>query len=447
MRGLKIAIGVVPALLATTALVQAQDAGGHYALSATGGVVALNLPDLSVPVFTGGGVTGFSNSLDSLALGALVGVSGSASLGAVGEYEASIGVSGFAALARRSIVSSQTLSGIGTVVIPGITTPPGTITLVTNQGAPSGSSDISGTATTDQTVAIPVNGGGGQNAFGTVQDIPGQTFSLAAGHSFNGAPANNAASYGAIASTAGGIFVGVGDLTGLKIETTSTNDILYAGADISFALSGLANNAIVQGYAGPSYRFLGQRGKTTVSVDIPEQMPFAPADYMFPTYSQTTNDDLDSHYLGGVVGGGVTLPAGDGATSTLGGEGGLYHVATSYTGTESYTLSGGNPAIVLGTQTVTNATTLSETASGLAWALRGQGSSPFRWMRPNSSALVAPGVLSRVATVARSGAAATITQPDADDLTYTGPGAGSNSMLSFGDMWAFSGTVSLTGQF
>ena len=111
-------------------MVQAQDATGHYALSATGGVVAFDLPDISVPVFTGGGVTGAGAIADDYAVGGLFGVSAAFSTGLVGDYE--VRSKGFAAFGQRSLAASQTLTGTGTLVIPGITTPTGTITLLTD---------------------------------------------------------------------------------------------------------------------------------------------------------------------------------------------------------------------------------------------------------------------------------------------------------------------------
>ena len=101
------------------------------------------------------------------------------------------------------------------------------------------------------------------------------------------------------------------------------------------------------------------------------------------------------------------------------------------------------------TQTVTNAATISDSADGLAYALRGQAALTMA-LQDNMQVTLAGSAeyLSRVAAVSHAGLGApTITEPGAGDLTYTGPGTSDTSLLSFGDMWNVSGSISLTGQF
>ncbi|HEV7277104.1 MAG TPA: hypothetical protein VGN80_12530 [Devosiaceae bacterium] len=442
----------IPTLLASTAVsaadlnlvidetVEEQPAG--YALGVTAGVVVLDLPSFAAPVFVDGDVD-FDGENDPLAVGGLFGLSASTVVGHHGDSAVSVGISGFLALGSGSTNNTQTLSGEGSVIISGLSTPTGVITLETDPATPSAESDISGTTEgVDQNVFV--SGGGTINAWGAEQDLPGDSFSLAGAQT--DAVAGAAAAWGAIASEEGGVFVGVGDLDGLEITTDVRNEFLYGGADLTVALSNAAGEGVaLQGYVGPSYRFLGQRGTTTITVDIPEMEPVAPAGYEFPTYGQETVETLNTHYLGGVLGGSMTTLLTDNMTFTLGLEGGAYYANTHYSGEESYSLTGGDPALTLGDQTVENAVEVVDTDHGLALAVRGHAALTTA-ISANQQLTFGAGVeyLSRVATVDRE-LGGTVT-PGAGDITYAGPASGS-SLLTFGDMWGFSGSISFTGQF
>ncbi|MEX2430753.1 MAG: hypothetical protein WD645_02405, partial [Dehalococcoidia bacterium] len=145
------------------------------------------------------------------------------------------------------------------------------------------------------------------------------------------------------------------------------------------------------------------------------------------------------------LGGSMTTLLTDNMTLTLGLEGGAYYANTRYSGEESYSLTGGDPALVLGDQTVQNAVEVVDTDNGLALALRGQAALTTA-ISANQQLTFGAGVeyLSRVATVDRE-LVGTVT-PGAGDVTYEGPASGS-SLLTFGDMWGFSGSISFTGQF
>jgi hypothetical protein len=243
------------------------------------------------------------------------------------------------------------------------------------------------------------------------------------------------------------VFFGAGDLTGLAVSTSVDRHLIYSGVDMTLAMSTSAGAMALQGYVGPSYRLLHQSINITTTLDLPEAAPSATS---FPLYSMLREETLNSHYWGGVLGFTLSQPVSDTVTFSLGLEGGAYYVRDSYEGQESYSVSGGTLAAVPMT-TVNNANGIDLEADGLAWSGK---------VSPSMTVALAPNrqltfggtldYLSRVATVTRDGSVATATSSYAgtDDgaLTYNGASQTANS-LSFGSMWSFTPTVSITGQF
>ena len=423
-------------------------ADGDVSLGLTAGVAGISLPGLTSGVY---GTGAFGSGFDNTTLGPSLALSGSVALDPFNGLDVAIGWSGFANMGHIGFSGTETFSGPGVVVIPGITTPGNSsISLTTSSGGglAAANSTItnsnpeggSANALSDQPVA-----GGAGNVVAVTPSAGNNSFAYAV--TTADGPNNAAAAYAAIGASDGGIFIGAGDLTGLKISSDFSMDVVYTGADMSVTLSGVVNDhTAVQIYAGPSYRYLSQVGDSSLTVDIPEAAPSA---VTFPEFSMDGHGDLKSHYLGGVLGGNISYIVGDNLIFTLGGEGGLYWVHDKLTGSESYTVGGGfNGVGPYPTQTVTNSG-ISVEGDGLAWAGRLNGTftvqlAPARQLSFGGSVEY----LSRVASLRGSPALDSNTYvAGSDDGSATWSKGSKGASLAYGDMWNFTGTISLTGQF
>ena len=402
-----------------------------FALTIGAGVVGYHLPD--------------SAGLDDVFYGGIVGVSLSAPLDPIGDLGVSINGSGFISLATRSgEATTETLTDDSTLVVFGPTLPAGVITLTTDPAAGTGSSDITGTGPTDQSAVITSNVGGVVQGFGVDPSGPGDEFTYVG--TSGDSVADRAFSFGAIASEDGGIFVAVGDLEGWEVTTETSQNLLYAGGDLTFALSSnpASGDVGVTGYAGPSYRFMRLNTVTDITVDPAEMTP-AVADFEYPNYTQSVDENVDTHYLGGVLGGNVMIPVSTTSSLTLGAEAGVYHATTSYDGSATYSVTGGGPTAV--DESVTSAFDLGDTDDGFAYALRGQGT--FTTAVSNQMQLslgLGAEYLSRVASATTTLDGGSVTSDD-EDATYDSAGAGTTTLFSYDDAWSWTATVSLTGQF
>jgi hypothetical protein len=421
--------------------------GGTW--SATVGASAFNGPDGQTGVYNLSGATSTGGlTVDAMGLGISLGIDASIPIGLHGDMETALRIYAFGMLGHASGSVTNTYTGSGVVVIPGYTTPGGTtIALATNSGASTASSTITHTNPQGGVANSAVAAAAAtQNLYG-VTIAPGSNSFSYAGASVGAGGV--VAAYGAVGATDGGIFIAAGDLTGLAITTSFVQDVIYLGKDITLALSGDHGDWSVTGYAGPSYRFLGQRNTTNVAVDIPELEPAA--GILFPDYSMNRVEDLTSHYLGGVVGGEISTAVSATTTLTLGAEGGLYYTIDSLSGRESYTVANGQLVPVPST-TVDNANTAAGSANGLAFAARGNAA--FTVSLAENRQITFGGqveYLSRVATVTRPSSAPALTNTyvagsSTGTVTYDTV-ASSAPILSFGDMWNFTGTISFTGQF
>jgi hypothetical protein len=140
------------------------------------------------------------------------------------------------------------------------------------------------------------------------------------------------AQYGGVGSTSGGGFVANGPV---DMTTTINRSVYYGGVDLTIGMEGSMNApGDVTVFGGPSVRALAQNNKTSQKFDIPE-VPAADA-ITIPTYTLAINDDLMSTYLGGVLGSNVSFAGGNGVTFTLGAQGGIYMVHSTYNGHDTY---------------------------------------------------------------------------------------------------------------
>jgi hypothetical protein len=436
-------------LLTTSAT--AQEASGK-AVGLTIGPSFFVLPHFDAGVVsTGEGV--FSPKVDGAGAGFNVGVSGGLSLGKVNGLDAGLGISAFATVGNSSSTVVDRFSGPGTVVVSGYRTPGGaTIDLTTNSAPGNSSASANIIHTNPQgggeliNVDNPLNPAGTINNYGATVASGQNSFALGGVVTQQGAD-NGAAAYGAVAATDGGVFFGAGDLTGLTVTTDVRRNMIYSGADLTFAMATASGQMSLQGYAGPSYRLLNQSVRTNTTVDIPEASPSATT---FPLYSMERDETLTSHYLGGVVGFNVSKPVSDDLTFSLGLEGGAYYARDSYEGREGYSITGGSLSAVPPT-TVYNANGIDLDVDGFAWSAKVSPSVTVA-LAPNQQLTFGGSVdyLSRVATVTRDGSVGTssnsYTGTDDGTLSYSGASQTTNT-LSFAPMWSFTPTVSFTGQF
>lgn len=309
------------ALLASTALIAspalAQDAGQvAFQLDGSGGVEGINLPAYDPGAF--GHVAGGN------LFGGMIGGKVSGAVGNAGGWGVILGLNAFGVFGMGSsswsdsITGPITISGLDPITGATVTTAGGGAFDVTADGPGAGSAHVD-------------NGGGpGPNNLGDV--VPDATgFQVAGG----AATATGASAFAGIGDSTGGILVGDGDDGALVIKTDVTRTFLYGGADLTLGLAGsFDSTTTVQVYAGPSVRGLAQGVRTAFTADLTEA-PTAP-DEAIPTFTIAVNDQLTSTYLGGVFGGAVSFEGTPGVVFTLGAEGGVYAVHSSWSAHDTY---------------------------------------------------------------------------------------------------------------
>lgn len=440
---------LLPALMTTAAMaadmvepqVVVEDAPA-FTLTGTIGVVGFQLPDFDTGVF------GIND--DSLLWGGMIGVSGSGTVGnAGGDWDVVLGVNAFAAFAGGSSSSTETFTGPGTVYITGLSTPTSGDEIALNAGANPVTANITHTnpAGGGSVTALSAATGANNNVTSVVPSGASNGFTLGAVTTNVGG--TNDAAYGAIADSSGGIFVGTGDISGLSVTTDVSRKVIYTGADVTLGLSGsVGDGAAAEVYVGPSYRGLFQTNTTDVTVNIAE----SPGVVTIPEFKISTEDDIDSNYLGGVLGGKVSFAATDGVVFSLGLEGGVYAVSASWTGQDTYSTCCGDfaPAgVVVSTSptlSVVSDELTSEFDSDIAFAVRGNAG--VTWALDDNRAFTLGGsleYLSKVAAVDHNNRTLVTGGNTADWDSGEAPVPGTT--FSWGSMVNFALTASLTGQF
>ena len=435
----------VPALLCSTSLVQADDAHALISLSGSIGGTVMDLPD-GGGSFEGAGV----DQDNDLLYGVTLGFSASADLGQWGDVNAHVGLSGFATYVMGDFSKTYNFTGPGVVIIQGGAGP--------NLGAISISTSSTPGVGANSSISI-TNLGPEANSLNVVQaasSIPtgaqDAPFVSASGQSFAWGGAQTAASvsdaraaaYAAIADTNGGVFVAAGDLDGLSIGTTYRTEALYGGGDLTFGISGRGDGDVtLQGYVGPSYRYLGQRNSSTsaISVDVPE---YANTTTEFPLFGMSSTEELGTHYIGGVIGASATIQLDEKSSFTLGGELGGYYTKTALNSSGTYTAEGGGPIpYILQTVTSEGAT---EEDDGYAFAAR--GTAVYTVALNENTQLNFSGMIDYLSNVAQPAVNAVVMGYDGTDTgSVTYASGGSNPSISWGKMFSFTGAVTLTGQF
>jgi hypothetical protein len=459
----------VPFLLGTTALVYGadpaqtvypvDDAHSFFSLSGTVGGVVMDLPD-GGGLFLGEG----ADDANDLLFGGTVGVSAAVGTGPVlGGLQGFIGLNLFGTYAYADVNKTSAFTGPGVVVVQGGTGPfLSDITIVTSSGATSAFADITSTHTNPDgggeavVVASETDPGpGAQDAPYTSNAVVGNSFQWGGGQTRVDGAGGSATAYAALADENGGVFIAAGNLDGLNLTQSYRTEALYLGGDVTFGVAGQNGTTTLQGYVGPSYRYLAQRNSTTSNlfVDVPEYAGVAE----FPLLSISGTDTFSSHYMGGIAGLMATIPTSATTALTIGVEGGAYYTMASLSSDGVYTVSGGNldvgggvidPAPAPGAVAPISIEYdgVEYEAETIAFAAR--GTAAYTVAIAQKAQLTFSGSVDYLSAVAQTGVNATVTGYEGDDDgTVTYQSGGANERISWGHMVNLSGSVSLTGQF
>ena len=456
-------------LLGTTALVQAadpaqapvyvDDAHPFFSITGTVGGVVMDLPD-GGGLFLGEG----ANDPNDLLFGGTVGISAAAGTGDIFGLQSFIGFNAFATYAYGNFNKTSEFTGPGVVVMQGGAGPEfSTILIGTSSGANTASASVNSYHENPE--------GGGEAAIvtgastgpaPTAEDVA-YTSNAAMDNSFqwggvqtgvNGT--GSATAYAALADHNGGVFIAAGNLDGLTLTQNYTTEAIYAGGDVTFGVTGQNGTTTLQGYVGPSYRYLNQRNSmnSTLLVNVPEYENLAE----FPMFSMTSNETYTSHYAGGIAGLMATIPASATSAFTIGIEGGAYYTMASMDSDGQYRVWGGSLADPDGPGPlpdpgpdpvdlqVVDANGDTYEAQTIAFAAR--GTAAYTMAIASNAQLTFSGSVDYLSAVAMAAVNTNIGGYDGDDdgmVDYQS--GGTNDRIAWGQMINFSGSVSLTGQF
>jgi len=406
-KSMKTTFLLAAAFLGSTALavpVFAQDASApNFQLTGSGGVLGINIPSYTNAI---AGQTASGNLIGGM-------IGGSLSTGKIGDangWGVILGINAFGAFGMgQSASTTQRLTGHQTIV--GLDDA-GTTSVslgVNNTATATGAGGSDTTSTTS-----------GANVAGIVPDGTGFEYSAV---TTNGA-------YAGIGSSSGGRFEFDGPV---DATTVISRSVLYGGADLTIGMDGSFDSATnVQVFGGPSVRALAQNNRTSETFDVPEASGGTPI--TIPTYTLALNDDLMSTYLGGVIGSNVSFAGGNGIIFTLGAQGGIYTVHSTYNGHDTYStccgVTGSPQNIASPSISVDGPSHTSDLGNTVAFAAQGSGSATIALDATKSFTFGGDvGYLSYVPTVNR-----------------TGPGVGGVSFGS-GSMITYGVKGSLTGHF
>jgi|GEM_PF-2108056 len=473
MRPKSLVLGLNAALLLSTAVIAADPAAPAplvveveeeqplFTLSIHGGVTAFGIPD-TAPIGLTNDADAAANvdkldevnlfdGLDSPLYGGTIGIDMSAPINGDGT---SINVSGFGSFATREGSQHRTLGEEQYLNVHGPSLPAGTIDIETLDF----DVDLEGTTDSDEgwgwsdvtsgaLSLINIDSIGGP-VYGNVADGTGFIFAGSQGDLPSYA-------FGAIATTEGVIFLGVGELAGTEITTDVTQNLAYAGGDITLSQSTTPDGGGVSfsAYGGPSFRYMGTETTTDTTIQL-NQDYFNTATFQYPTFNMNTVENIDTYYAGAVFGGNVDLDVWSGAKLSLGLGAGVYYASSSYGSETEASLNGGfgGGGGTPNTSVVSNFDL--DPVDGFAYTLKGSGAFSAD-ISDNMQINFGLGAeyMSRVATsrfVGEDGAVLTSdsgTDVDDADAEYNGANATGGTVLSFGEAWSFKATAGLTGQF
>lgn len=473
MRPKTLVLGLNAALLLSTAVIAADPAAPAplvieedeaeplFTLSINGGVTAFNIPGTaSIGLTNDAGAAsnadklrevGLFEGLDDTLYGGTIGVDMSVPVNGDGM---AINVSGFGSFATRSGSQHRTLGEEQYLNVHGPSLPAGVIDLDTLDF----DVDLQGTTSSDEgwgwsdvtsgaLALINIDSIGGP-VYGNVADGTGFIFAGSQGDLPSYA-------FGAIATTEGVIFLGAGELEGTEITTDVTQDLVYAGGDITLSQSTAPDDGGVKftAYGGPSFRYMGTETTTDTTIQV-NQNYFNTATFQYPTFNMNTVENIDTYYAGAVFGGNVDLDVWEGATLSLGLGAGVYYASSSYASETEASLYGGFG----GGGGTPNASVVSnfdlDPVEGFAYTLK--GSSKFSADISDNMQInfgLGAEYMSRVATSSFVGEDGVVLHTDSGvdvddaDADYNSGNVTGGTKLSFGDAWSYTATVGLTGQF
>lgn len=451
-------------LLGTTALVHAadpaqqvyiDDAHPFFSITGTVGGVVMDLPD-GGGLFLGEG----ADDPNDLLFGGTVGISAAAGTGDIFGLQSFVGLNLFGTYAYGDFNKTSAFTGPGVVVMQGGAGPEfATISIGTSSDA------VSASASVNSFHINPQAGGeaavvSGATAAPGAQDVAYTSFGTGDSFQWGGVQTGvgatgSATAYAALADTNGGVFIAAGNLDGLTLTQDYTTQAFYAGGDVTFGVTGQNGTTTLQGYVGPSYRYLQQRNSmnSTLLVDVPEYEGLGE----FPLFSMTSNEAYTSHYAGGIAGLMATIPASATSAFTIGIEGGAYYTMASMDSDGQYSVWGGsladpdgpgplNPA--LGPVALEVVDSEGETYEATTIAFAARGTAAYTMAIAENAQLTFSGSVDYLSAVATAAVNTSISGYDGDDDgTVTYQSGGTNDRIAWGQMINFSGSVSLTGQF
>lgn len=437
---------VLPAL-AGSALAQDQNAPAPdpFVYSLTGGVMGMTLPSLPSGVVDATGTVSASGG--QTAFGPMIGIDLGRKLGRVGDFDIAGNLSFFIGTLSSSGTAVTNLSGPGTVRFSSNTQSTATIDLTT--------STTGGTADSDAVVNLTVPGGFA-NQHQTVQSLPGQNAvsnwavtltSDNTGVVFGGVTTNgstpSATAVGAAADPTGFTFVGTGDLSGLKVTTTTTRSVVYMGADaaIGFSPPSIDSTSFTP-YASLGYRLLRQNTDSRTTFDLPTPSGTGG----FPLLGLQRLELLDTNYYGGGLGLAVSHTVDNDITISGTAEFGVRGFDARYTGRDLAIFPINNGGLELQRFDVGRA---AAEANGVAWFGKGEAGINFP-LGPNVLLGVTGTVeyLSKVPTLSRTAPAVQVSQSGSNaTLNYPSNAGAQSTSISFTDSWNFGIKATISGAF
>jgi len=452
---MKLVVGLTA--VAVTGLMCAQPtyAQGPLAVSGGVGVGVIKLPSGQNGVLTSGNVT-TNASTDKFIVGPNGSLSAAVQLGKLGDMDTFFGVNVFGTYGKGSWNDTTIYSGVGTVIIPGVSLPDnGSITLTTTRGASATASssvqysppDGTGPYSAVSSANTPGPGDGVQTGADVQAPVGSNSFGVSGSNTAVASGVGNSLAYGGIADESGSILIIAGNLDGLSISTSITTQVLYGGGDVTLGVSKLQDEGLVlQAYAGPSYRYIGQWSTTSIGADMTVNIPeVTGSTSIHPLWSQDTTimTSLNSHYFGGVVGGGIQRAVSDKVTIGVGAEASLYYATAYLRGQGSVRTHDGQDGGGIPSPDRTVVQDLTTTYAGqLAYAVRAQASATYALSE--TTALTLAGSVDYLSAVARPYGGAVVTGTNGNASWTSGA---NNGNVSFGDMLGFTLTASLTGAF
>ena len=302
--------------------------------------LTFDLPDIALNATSVDG--SIPSSLDGEVDGVGYAVSLGGEIGSLGGVPVFLAVGGAFATADARVGSLASLSGNGTITFGSDPARAGDITVstaVTPAGA-TATSTVSvtdaagGTANINQVTFSP----SGANATNNVaaSGTGGGAFAFTNVVTDGAGP--SAAATGLASDGDGFLLVATGDLSGIGVSSTATQDVDYRELEARFftALPIGSSGWIATPSVSPTYRYLRRDIETSAGLLLPANPIFGTR----ASVTADTSDELTAHYAGGSLGIGATGPVPGGLLLSLNADAGLLGMFADYEGTSSTNVTG-----------------------------------------------------------------------------------------------------------